>query len=137
VCTGVIRGRYGHDEQVSADENLTGQVVLVWVPAPLPASLARLEARHGGQVLGDLDYRACPVCRVAVLEHVRVDPEQRHQRLGSFLVRSVLAAHHDYDWSATQLDTVSWEFWDGVDWPALEHPPRWCPHMHAADERAP
>lgn len=120
-----------------SEENLTRSRTLVWVAAPVPAALACLEVRRGGQVLGDLDYRACPTCGVAVLEHVRVDPDQRRQGLGSLLVRSVLDAHRDYAWSTTTRDAVSWAFWNGIGWPDLPDDPRWCPHMHAADERTP
>jgi GNAT superfamily N-acetyltransferase len=123
---------------VDTDENPhEGEAELNWVAAAEVAGLARLEVRRGGHVLGDLDYRACSTCRIAVLEQIRVDPVHRRRGLGARLVVAVLAAHPGYVWSTTALADTAGEFWDAINWPGLRGDPHWCPHMHQVDERSP
>lgn len=127
---------WAHDEQVHADDNLDeSDPTLVWVAAALPAGLARVELYRGRQVLGDLDYRACPTCTLAVLEQIRVNPAHRRKGHGTVLARAVLAAFSDYEWSSTALAETATAFWDAIGWPGLRGDPRWCPHMHQADEQ--
>jgi GNAT superfamily N-acetyltransferase len=113
------------------------RTTLVWVNAEVPAGLARIELHRKDKLLGDLDYRACPNCAVAVLEQLRVAPEHRCHGLGRQLVTAVLAAYPEHDWSTTALAESATGFWDAIDWPGLRGDPHWCVHMHQIDEHGP
>ena len=123
-------------------------VRLRFVPAPYLAGLARVElvvdegqaADDTGGVaegIGDLDWRSCTVCRVAVIEHVRVDDRAlrgqplRRNGYGTLLVRAVLATAPTFSWSTTVVTSAAAAaFWASVG-SIDRHVPVYCPHMRA------
>lgn len=104
----------------------------------LPAGTAQLRLCVDGEVVGDLDYRLCALCRLAVLTHLRID-HYRRRGLATLAVRTVLDEYPDYRWSTTVIgdNAAARGFWASIDWPGALGAEEECPHMRAADERSP
>lgn len=114
-----------------------------FVPSPRSAGLARVELlvnEHQGdgaaEVVGDLDWRSCAMCEVAVIEHVRVDDRElrgqplRRHGFGTRLVEVVLATAPAFSWSTTVVTTAAAAaFWSSLGWPTDRHVPDYCEHM--------
>jgi GNAT superfamily N-acetyltransferase len=100
------------------------------VDADRPAGLARVDVLVDGQVVADADWRACIECGVAVLEHVRTDPDHRGH---GYARQAVLAAHArapHCSWSTTTVaDGGAAAFWAALDDRFDTSAPRYCPHM--------
>jgi hypothetical protein len=115
-------------------------VELVTLSAVHPAGPAVVEIREHGEIVGDVDFRVCHNCRLAVVEHVRVDPPQRRRRLATRAITYLLNNWPDYRWSTSPIDDhEALCFWKSLDWPEPETlgAPVECVHMLRADERTP
>lgn len=111
-------------------------VELVALPAWWPAGVERIEICSGGRPVGDVDFRACADCRVAVLEQVRVDPPYRRRGWATRAVQAAVASRPGYRWATSALhDTVEARaFWAALGWPEEDlGVPVWCAHMYEAD----
>lgn len=118
-----------------------GQVQSEFVmrPAALPAGIERLDVLLDGQVIGDLDFRACEHCHQAVLEQIRIDPAHRRQGLAQGALQAAVDSRPGYRWSTSVLaDTAeARNFWTTVGWADVLGNPDWCAHMYDADRRTP
>ncbi len=115
-------------------------VELVAVAPVVPAGPERIELRLGGTAAGDLDLRACAACRIAVVDHVRVDPPFRRRGLATRLVRAALSARPGYRWSTSVLGGTDEArgFWSALtEWPGTTGIPEECAHMHEAAWHSP
>ncbi|MEV0705114.1 GNAT family N-acetyltransferase [Saccharopolyspora sp. NPDC050389] len=113
-------------------------VELVTIPAELPAGLAVVEIREHGVAVGDADYRVCEVCRLGVVEQVRVDPPFRRRGLATQVIIKLLADWPGCRWSTSPINAPgALCFWKSLDWPEPETlgSPVECAHMRHADER--
>lgn len=109
-------------------------VEFVSLPASWPAGVERIEVRAEGQPVGDVDVRRCDQCRVAVLEHIRVEPTWRRRGLARQAVHTLLTRYPDQDWYTTAVQPEAAGFWAAVGWPiATLGEPSWCAHMYEAD----
>jgi hypothetical protein len=115
-----------------------GWVGLVRVPPEVTAGPERIEIRVDDRVIGDVDLRVCPQCRVAVLTHVRVSQPYRRRGLATAAVRASLAYYPGYRWSTSPIDDTDEArgFWHALTfWPRRLGDPAYCQHMHDADQR--
>lgn len=113
-----------------------GAVDVEFVPIPpeWPAGLERLEIRLDGVPVGEVDFRACTACQLAIVEHVRIDPPYRRRRLARQAVRLLLAGYPAHRWHTTAIQPEATGFWEALGWPsATGGEPAWCGHMYEAD----
>lgn len=116
-----------------------GEVELAWVEPTVAAGPARVDILLDGQLVGDLDYRLCRVCRIGVIEHVRVEAAVRRRGVATRTVQAVVTAYSDYHWSTSPVhDAAARRFWGTLDWwPGVLAAPRYCWHMYEADQHTP
>ncbi|MCI2420868.1 hypothetical protein MOQ72_25795 [Saccharopolyspora sp. K220] len=69
---------------------------LVLMPEEHPAGPAAVEIRLGGVIVGDVTFRVCRSCRLAVVEHVRVESPQRRRRLATLAINFLVSRWPDY-----------------------------------------
>ena len=91
----------------SAHADDVADLELVAIPATAPAGPADLEIRLDGVIVGDLDFRVCVHCQLAVIEHIRIDPPYRRRGLATRAVQVILAEHPDYRWSTSLIDDTA------------------------------
>ncbi len=103
----------------------------------VPAGPSGIEIRLGGLIIGDIDLRVCGHCRLAVVEHIRIEPAYRRRGLATRAVHAVLAGHPGYRWATSPIDDNpgARSFWDSLDWPGTPGTGELCPHMREADQR--
>lgn len=115
-------------------------VEVVAVPPVVEHAPGRLELHLDGRAVAEVDVSLCGVCRVGVIEHVRVEPTFRRRGFGRRVVAAALACGPGYRWSTTEVTGhQAQRFWDGIGFTSDHEAgvPGWCEHMRAAWQRMP
>ncbi|MEV0701380.1 hypothetical protein AB0I53_26200 [Saccharopolyspora sp. NPDC050389] len=112
---------------------MVGDLELAAVPALLPTGPPGIEIRLDGLVVGDLELRICHGCRVAVVEHIRIDRRCRRRGLATLAIDLLRRTWPDYRWSTAPIErsTEALGFWHSLDWPGPLGEPDECRHLLA------
>ncbi len=110
------------------------------MPPVVEHAPGRLELHLDGRAVAEVDVSLCEVCRVGVIEHVRVEPTFRRRGFGRRVVAAALACGPGYRWSTTEINGGNAQrFWEEIGFTSAHRAgvPGWCEHMRAARQRMP
>ncbi|MCI2423843.1 hypothetical protein MOQ72_41210 [Saccharopolyspora sp. K220] len=91
----------------AADDDGVADAELVLMPEERPAGPAAVEVCLGGVIVGDVTFRVCRSCRLAVVEHVRVESRQRRRRLAALAINFLVSRWSDYRWTTSPIDDTA------------------------------
>jgi hypothetical protein len=120
-------------------DSVVDELTVHRVPASHPAGPERIELWLYSQTLvGDLDLRRCDQCKLAVLEHIRIDSPYRRRGLAARALHEVFAELRSYRWCTTEIDDTpaAQAFWSSIPWPGDARDlgqPHYCEHMRQAE----
>ncbi|GAA4859511.1 MULTISPECIES: GNAT family N-acetyltransferase [Saccharopolyspora] len=118
---------------------MVADLELLVTPADPPAGHTAIEILLGGLIVGDVDLLMCDPCRLAVVDHIRIDPRCRRRGLATRALDAVLATWPEHRWSTAPIDDTpeAMAFWRSLDWPGPLGRPDGCAHLGGAEPGRP